>query len=108
MLRDPEKYPNPHLFMPERFILKDGTLDHALAKDVELGFGFGRRYVYLLHFFQLNQFFCPRICPGRHLGNSIVWMAATNILATCDILKAKDANGNTIEPGMKLESAITA
>lgn len=44
MLRDPEKYSNPHVFMPERFLRKDGTLNHEMAKDVELGFGFGRRY----------------------------------------------------------------
>lgn len=49
-----------------------------------------------------------RICPGRHLGSSIVWLAAACILATCDVLKAKDDNGNIIEPGMELESAITA
>lgn len=94
--------------MPERFLRKDGTLDQGLVKDVELGFGFGRRYCSLLALFLPNQMFCHRICPGRHLGNSIFWMAATNILATCDILKAKDASGKTIEPGMKLESAITA
>jgi len=29
-------------------------------------------------------------------------------LATCQILKAKDKDGNIIEPGMELESAITA
>jgi len=49
-----------------------------------------------------------RICPGRHLGSSIVWLAAVSILATCQILKAKDKDGNIIEPGMELESAITA
>lgn len=49
-----------------------------------------------------------RICPGRHLGSSIVWLAAVSILTTCKILKAKDEDGNIIEPGMELESAITA
>lgn len=91
MLHDPEKYQDPSMFIPERFLHEDGTLDTELAKDVELGFGFGRR-----------------ICPGRHLGSSIVWLAGVSILATCQILKAKDKDGNIIEPGMELESAITA
>jgi hypothetical protein len=46
MLHDPDVYPNPFAFMPERYLRKDGTLDDALIKDVELGFGFGRRCVY--------------------------------------------------------------
>ncbi|KXN86820.1 O-methylsterigmatocystin oxidoreductase [Leucoagaricus sp. SymC.cos] len=91
MLHDPEKYQNPFAFIPERFLHKDGTLNEELVKDVELGFGFGRR-----------------ICPGRHLGSSIVWLAALCILTTCEILKKTDENGKTIEPGMELESAITA
>jgi hypothetical protein len=49
-----------------------------------------------------------RICPGRHLGSSIVWLASLCILTTCEILKAKDEHGNTIEPGMELDSSITA
>lgn len=44
MLHDPEKYPNPFAFMPERYLRKDGSLDEDLARDVEIGFGFGRRY----------------------------------------------------------------
>lgn len=43
MLHDPEMYQDPSAFIPERFLHKDGTLDTELAKDVELGFGFGRR-----------------------------------------------------------------
>jgi hypothetical protein len=35
-------------------------------------------------------------------------LAALCILTTCDILKKTDENGKTIEPGMELESAITA
>lgn len=45
MLHDPEKYKDPSMFIPERFLHEDGTLDTELAKDVELGFGFGRRWI---------------------------------------------------------------
>lgn len=45
MLHDPEKYANPFAFIPERYLRKDGSLDENLAADVELGFGFGRRFV---------------------------------------------------------------
>ena len=44
-MHDPELYPDPYEFRPERFI-RDGKLDFSTSPDpMEFVFGFGRRYV---------------------------------------------------------------
>ena len=46
ILHDPERFPEPGEFRPERF-LQDGQLDPDAFDPVTLGFGSGRRYVFL-------------------------------------------------------------
>ena len=41
------------------------------------------------------------ICPGRHLADVNIWLAIVRILSVFTITKAKDADGNTIEPDVK-------
>ncbi|KAJ7777025.1 cytochrome P450, partial [Mycena metata] len=79
LLHDEDMYPDPHCFNPERFML-DGKLNPAI-RDPEAAFGFGRR-----------------ICPGRHMATSSLWIAIAFILSTFDIGKATDDNGNVVEP----------
>ncbi|KAL0066756.1 hypothetical protein AAF712_006147 [Marasmius tenuissimus] len=79
ILHDEEMYPDPYAFKPERWI-KDGKIDSAI-RDITSGFGFGRR-----------------ICPGRHLAMSMIYISAASILAAFDISKAVDENGAEIEP----------
>ena len=43
MLHDPEMYPDPETFNPERF-LKDGVLATDVMDPSTVVFGFGRRY----------------------------------------------------------------
>lgn len=43
MLRDPEDYPDPENFNPDRFI-KDGRIDPDVRDPGTIAFGFGRRY----------------------------------------------------------------
>jgi hypothetical protein len=47
------------------------------------------------------------ICPGRYLANDTVWIAIARILAVFTISKAKDANGNVIEPEIAYVTTIT-
>ncbi|KAG6846974.1 hypothetical protein H0H93_010785 [Arthromyces matolae] len=88
MLHDETVYPQPFEFNPERF-LKDGKLDPDVKDPDHAAFGFGRR-----------------ICPGRHMAFSAIWITIASILATFDINKARDADGNIIEPLEKYSSAI--
>ncbi|KAG6906360.1 hypothetical protein DXG01_014314 [Tephrocybe rancida] len=76
MTHDEMRYPQPDSFLPERFFDEDGKLNDD---DTVLSFGFGRR-----------------ICPGRHMASSTVWLLISTILATFDIRKVKDEQGNEI------------
>jgi cytochrome P450 len=77
ILHDPEAYPEPDKFKPERFLNEDGTVrdDPMLS----LVFGIGKR-----------------ICPGRHLVEATLFIVASSILSVFNVTKAKDENGNEI------------
>ena len=47
MLHDPEDYPDPDHFIPERFLGKDGQIDSSVLDPTSIVFGFGRRFVHL-------------------------------------------------------------
>ena len=77
ILHDPEAYPEPDKFKPERFLTEDGTVrdDPALA----LVFGIGKR-----------------ICPGRHFVEATIFIVTSSILSIFNVTKAKDENGHEI------------
>ena len=77
ILHDPEMYPDPEEFKPGRFLNEDGTVrdDPTLS----LAFGVGKR-----------------ICAGRHLVDSTIFIVASSILSVYNVTKAKDENGNEI------------
>ncbi|KAJ7279712.1 cytochrome P450 [Mycena rebaudengoi] len=87
ILHDENVYPDPHAFKPERFLL-DGKLNPAV-RNPEAAFGFGRR-----------------LCPGRHMALSSIWITVASILATFDIFKAVDEEGRVIEPSYEYLSGI--
>ncbi|KAH9941412.1 cytochrome P450 [Amylocystis lapponica] len=80
MLHDSSKFPAPERFVPERHLDADGMLYSANEAETT-AFGFGRR-----------------ICPGRHLAFSSVWITVASVLATFTLVKPRDKDGNTIEP----------
>ncbi|KAI0092639.1 cytochrome P450 [Irpex rosettiformis] len=84
---DENVFHEPRQFKPERFLPQpEGAGETFPANSV---FGWGRR-----------------ICPGRHLAEATIWLAIARILAVFTISKAKDANGNTIDPDIKWDTGL--
>ncbi|KAI1179236.1 cytochrome protein [Nemania sp. FL0916] len=83
-MHDPETYPDPSTFNPSRFLgpnPEPDPLNHI--------FGYGRR-----------------ICPGRYLANTSVWLMIARSLAVFDISKGLDENGREIEPTVQFMPGI--
>ncbi|KAJ6585736.1 cytochrome P450 [Mycena capillaripes] len=78
MAHDPEHYANPMAFNPGRFLAADGK--EAEPDPAKFCFGYGRR-----------------ICPGKLLADTIVFMACSSILSVFSISKVRE-NGTFIEP----------
>ncbi|KDR69747.1 hypothetical protein GALMADRAFT_128336 [Galerina marginata CBS 339.88] len=77
MTHDEQMYPEPFKFKPERFFDQNGKLNHD---DRVLAYGFGRR-----------------VCVGKYIASTTVWLTIASILACFDISKCKDDSGNDIE-----------
>lgn len=91
MTHDENEYPDPFAFRPERFLTKEGALDRTVRDPRTLVFGFGRR-----------------ICPGMHLGTSLLWIIIASILNCFDIAKARDEAGVEIEPTYEGSSGLVS
>ncbi|KAH7327627.1 cytochrome P450 [Rhizoctonia solani] len=76
IMHNPEVYPNPAEFVPERFMGED-----IPPFPENYAFGFGRR-----------------ICPGMHVAQQSMWLSISNILANFTIAKARDEYGVEIVP----------
>ncbi|KAI0338581.1 cytochrome P450 [Trametopsis cervina] len=88
MMRDPQLYPDPHRFLPERF---EG-LDKAQLDAIDprhAVFGFGRRR-----------------CPGEQLASTSVYLMMSYVVATMDIARVRDQNGNEIVPSGEFHSGF--
>ena len=80
MTQDPEFFPEPERFRPERWAEMDARTREAVHPR-KIVFGFGRR-----------------LCPGREFAEASVWLAAACVLALLDVGKACDAAGREITP----------
>jgi cytochrome P450 len=77
ILHDPEMFPDPEEFKPECFLDKDGSFQDN--PKIALAFGTGKR-----------------ICPGRHLVDTTLFIVASSILSVFKVTKSKDENGHEI------------
>ncbi|KZV94320.1 cytochrome P450 [Exidia glandulosa HHB12029] len=83
IFRNPEKYPDPDTFKPERFLEKGErqTASRDIINEDPYKFAFG---------------FGARICPGRHLADSAQFLLAAKLLATCTVSNAVDMQGQRL------------
>lgn len=83
IMRDPEHYPNPEVFDPDRFSPENGGLKRYRDKGVYLPFGDG-----------------PRICLGMRFGMLQVKVAIVEILRNFELKEnAKTRLPQNFEPG---------
>jgi len=113
MLNNESDYPEPRQFRPERFLTSNGMLrkDDGVRDPIDIVFGFGRRFVkanYAQLILPLTSQFLFRICPGAHIGYSILWLTAASLLTVFDIDKTLDADGHPIEPSCEYNSGAVS
>ena len=99
MLHDPEDYPDPETFKPERYI-KNGKIDSSVRDPLAIAFGFGRRYVHTRQSFLYsvaNQHLF-RACPGRYLAHDSLIMTIASVLHTFNIYPVLNENGEKFDP----------
>ncbi|KAJ8581858.1 cytochrome P450 [Rhizopogon salebrosus TDB-379] len=92
MARNPEKYPNPTMFMPERHMSKVASEESQTngPDDISFAFGFGRR-----------------VCVGRYVADASLFAAVVNILA---VFRVERAPGWDVGPdceGVKWTGGVT-
>ena len=85
-MHDPANYHDPMVFKPERFLGVDGRAPEVDTHTI--AFGFGRR-----------------ICPGRVLADSSVYLNIAHSLAVFNIGKAVE-NGKEVDPVVHFEGGI--
>ncbi|KAJ2928435.1 hypothetical protein H1R20_g8645, partial [Candolleomyces eurysporus] len=92
MLHDETVYPDPFTFNPDRFIDPGtGQVDFARQRNPSFAcWGFGRR-----------------ICPGRHVAFSSLWLAIASLVSVFDIEKAKEKVRVVGEDGIEREEERT-
>ncbi|TFK33997.1 cytochrome P450 [Crucibulum laeve] len=86
---DPDLYPDPFSFSPERFLNSDSAQNQLDPK--KFVFGFGRR-----------------TCPGAQFAELSIFLNVASILSAFTISKAVDTHGKEISPELDFTTAITS
>ncbi|KAM4065259.1 cytochrome p450 [Hirsutella rhossiliensis] len=89
MTHDESVYTDPDNFNPDRYMpVQEG----GLGEPFPIGqFGYGRR-----------------VCVGKHLAEASLWIVIASMLSAMNIEKARDNDGNDIEPVVELTSGLTS
>ncbi len=76
ILHDPDVYPEPDTFKPERFLNRDGTLrDDPFLMSA---FGYGKR-----------------ICPGRHFASDTLFIVVASVLSVFNFRRPDSESGTS-------------
>ena len=86
MSRDPDEYPDPNTFKPERFLPGPGK--RIPRHPEEIAFGFGRR-----------------ACPGKDLAEPSIFLNIATVLAVFNISKI-EVDGKVVEPHVGFTAGI--
>ncbi|KAG1761924.1 cytochrome P450 [Suillus occidentalis] len=89
ILHDPDVYPDPLIFSPERFSDQKRNSELGINKLPWPAFGFGRR-----------------MCPGRWLAYESIWFSIACILSVYSIERGIDENGLEIVPEVVYTSSM--
>ncbi|WQF86947.1 Putative cytochrome P450 [Colletotrichum destructivum] len=85
---DPEKYPEPTAFKPERFLASEGH--EPEADPQKFVFGYGRR-----------------VCPGRILADNSIFLNVAQTLAVYSLTKPV-RDGRVVEPRIKFTAGVVS
>ncbi|KAJ7350031.1 cytochrome P450 [Mycena albidolilacea] len=92
MAHDPARYTNPMAFDPSRFLANwEGNGKKVEQDPADICFGYGRR-----------------VCPGRLLGETAIFLECSAVLSVFNISKARDEKGVIIEPELGQTSATVS
>ncbi|EIW55318.1 O-methylsterigmatocystin oxidoreductase [Trametes versicolor FP-101664 SS1] len=90
MSQDPVAYPQPEMFIPERFLRGYSGKDGSEVRDPErFQFGFVTDRTH-------------RICPGRHFANDALFLAVASVLHTFDIRAPLGLDGKPLPVAPKI------
>ncbi|KAF5321938.1 hypothetical protein D9619_001235 [Psilocybe cf. subviscida] len=87
IMHNEKVFVEPYTFNPDRFLTGDNLKE--INAHYAASWGFGRR-----------------VCPGRFFAAGTMWITLAHILAVYDVKKAKDADGNVIEPNTNLATSV--
>ncbi|KAG2053777.1 cytochrome P450 [Suillus hirtellus] len=92
MARNPDKYPNPTRFIPERHMSKVAVEEPSThgPGDISFAFGFGRR-----------------ICVGRHIADASLFAAVVNILTVFRLERVPGWNVGPDAEGVEWTGGLT-
>ncbi|KAH8105243.1 cytochrome P450 [Cristinia sonorae] len=79
MLHNPEDYPGPETFKPERFINKEGKIDPSVRDPTTIAFGFGRR-----------------MCAGLDFAATTLHILLASMLHVYDMKPGVDERGQPV------------
>ncbi|KAI9454956.1 cytochrome P450 [Russula earlei] len=78
ILHDPDVYPEPEVFNPERFLDSNGSLRDDFTLIAVYGFG-------------------KRVCPGRYFADATLFIVAATVLSVFNIEKTRNSDDSPFQ-----------